>query len=319
MTRRWSIAVALLLVATPRGAAAQGVEALVAVCEAAAPGALDRCTEAAIAARALTAQSGLLTGLGSTLPGAPSTLGRRIGNTPRVALSFRAGGLQLALPDLTDRANSPVGEAKVFVPTLHGSVAVGVFDGLRLMPTVGGFLSLDLVGQTAMVFLPGGDGFKDRIGSLSLGVRVGLLRESFTLPGVSASAVRHFMGSAGYADATLGDPAEVDLRPSVTSYRLTVGKDLLAVGVLAGVGWDDYDAEATVFVNDGNNLVASTGDLGFSRRLFYTGASLNFLVLQLSTEVGWAQGLSPVSGYSGAPHDPTKGSFFGSIAARLTI
>ena len=263
---------------------------------------------------------GLLAGLGSNIAGSATTLGRRIGSTPRVALSIRGGGLYARLPNLTDRQNSPAREARFFLSTLHGSVALGVFDGFRLMPTAAGFLSLDLLAQTSLVFLPEGQGFDGRVGSLSLGARVGVLRETFTLPGITLSASRRLLGVVRMGSVPLGDPTEVEVDPSVASYRLTIGKDLLAVGLLLGAGWDVYSTDARIGVADDlAGSVTVLTPLRVSRPLFFGSASLNFLVLQLSAELGWAQGFRAPSGYGGAEFDPTRGSPFGSLAARLTI
>ena len=314
-----SLALAVMACLSP-ALTAQDVTSLSDRCQTLAPTATMQCLEGAIASQALLGHTGLLAGLGSDVSGSPTTLGRRIGSTPRIALSMRAGGLSARLPDLTDRQNVPAKEAEFFLPTLHGSVALGVFDGLRLMPTVGGFLSVDLLAQTSMVFLPTGQGFHGRVGSFSLGARVGILRESFTLPGITLSASRRLLGVVRLGSVPLGDPTDVKIDPATTSYRLVLGKDLFVVGLLLGVGWDVYSTDARIRVADGSGgIVATEAPLRATRPLFFGGTSLNLLILQLSAEAGWAKGLSAPSGYSGAAFDPTRGSLFGSLAARLTI
>ncbi|NIQ58331.1 MAG: hypothetical protein GWM92_00195, partial [Gemmatimonadetes bacterium] len=55
------------------------------------------------------------------------------------------------------------------------------------------------------------------------------------------------------------------------------------------------------------------------RRLYFGSASKTFsLILTLSLEAGFAEGLERVPAYSGA-HDPTSGSAFGSFTARLVL
>lgn len=323
MTRRleWRARSGLaLLVAWAPGLVAQDVTSLFERCQSAAPASTTRCLEGALAAQVVLGQTGLLAGLGSEIAGSPTTLGRRIGSTPRLALSVRAGGLPARLPDLTDRQNSPAREARFFLPTLHGSFSLGVFDGFRLMPTVGGFLSLDLLAQTSVVFLPEAQGFDGQVGSLSMGARLGILRETFTLPGITVSASRRLLGVVRMGSVPLGDPTEIEVDPSVASYRLVVGKDLFAVGLMVGVGWDVYTTDARIRVADQlAGSVTIVAPLKASRPLFFGGASLNFLVLQLSAEFGWAKGFTAPSGYSGADFDPTRGTVFGSLAARLTI
>ena len=319
MIRGALLGLALALAISPK-LAAQDVTSLIDRCQARAPMATTQCLDGALASQALLAYTGLLAGLGSDLAGSPTTLGRRIGSTPRIAVSMRAGGLSARLPDLTDRQNVPAKEAKFFLPTVHGSVALGVFDGFRLMPTVGGILSVDLLAQTSMIFLPKGQGFDGRIGSLSLGVRVGVLRESFTLPGVTLSVSKRLLGVIRMGSVPLGDPTDVKVDPAVTSYRLVVGKDLFAVCLLLGLGWDAYSTDVRIRVEDGAaGVVATEAALNVRRPLFFGGTSLNLLILQLSAEFGWAKGFSAPSGYAGAAFDPTRASLFGSVAARLTI
>ena len=139
-------------------------------------------------------------------------------------------------------------------------IALGLFDGVRLFPTVGGFLSLDAFGRTAFLLLPESEGFSGGTRAYTAGVRVGIFREGFTIPGVSVSASRRFVGSVDLGGTA--DPSSVTVDPSVTSFRATVGKDLFAVEWLAGFGWDDFSGDATVRAADGfGSSVSHTGCL----------------------------------------------------------
>lgn len=309
----------VLAAGLPRHVAAQDATRVRDVCLVAG-GAVTPCGEAAVAARALLADLGLLAGLGSEVPGAASTLGRRIGSTPRIGVSVQFGGMWVGTPDILDSGGSPVPEASFFVPTVQGTVAVGVLDGFSVLPTVGGFLSLDLVGRVGLLLLPDPEGFQGDAGSLTLGARVGILRESFTLPGLSLSISRRFVGDVQFGSAGTGDPGEINLDPAVTSFRATVGKDLFSVGVMAGVGWDDYSSSMDMQVSNGASaLVPVVSSLDLGRRLYFLGASMNFLVIQISAEAGWAEGFDPLSGMLGSPFDPTSSAVFGSLALRLTL
>ena len=87
-----------------------------------------------------------------------------------------------------------------------------------------------------------------------------------------------------------------------------------------GAGRDVYSTDARIGVADALlGSVSVEAPLKASRALFFGGASLNFLILQLSAELGWANGFSAPPGYTGAEFDPARGSPFGSLAARLTI
>jgi len=293
---------------------AQDAGALASLCSSSGTAGAGPCAEAAVAARALLGHVGLLAGLGSEVPGSPGTLGLRLNASPRPAFSVRTGFADVALPD-HQGASSPASQTSFLVPTLHAGLALGVFDGFLLRPTVGGFLSLDLIVQTSIVFLPSGSGFEDRVGAVSYGARLGILRETFTLPGVSVSATRRSVGDVAMGSVNQGDLFQVALEPTVTSVRATVGKDLFAVGLLAGVGWDSYGGAATIQAGD---AVATTDDLNDSRFLYFAGASMNFLILQVSAEGGMARGFAPVPGYDGASFDPGAATYFLSVAFRLT-
>jgi hypothetical protein len=264
------------------------------------------------AGRDLAADVGLLAGPGSDVPGQVSALGRRLGGTPRFALSLRAGGHSVTVPDLGGGA---AGERSAFVPAVHAGLGLGLFDGFALLPTVGGVLALDLMGQASFLFFPGSQGFDGRVDVFSVGARVGLLRESFTLPGVTLSLSRRFSGSLRLGDTGAGDAGQALIDPAVNSVRATVGKDLFAFGVLAGVGWDDFSSRIDVRVSDGaGGLTDGGGRVEGSRRLYFLGFSKQIGVLSwISAEAGWARGFDPVS--LGGASSPDRGStLFGSLA-----
>lgn len=274
------------------------------------------CFEAATAGYALMGHAGLLSGVGSAVPGTASNLGTRVGGGPRLSFFARGSAASWGLPDASDPSErtSPV------VPATHLGVAAGLFDGFRLMPTVGGFLATDLFAQASFLFPSESDGLAGGFRSYTAGVRVGLFREGFTVPGASVSVARRFVGSAGFGDLSGGDVVEARVDPSVTSVRATVSKDLFAVELLAGFGWDDYSADAAIAVpDDPSGAITATGGVSGSRRLWFGSAAMTFsLVLSLSVEAGWAEGMAPVLGYTSV-HDPGAGSAFGTFSARLVL
>jgi hypothetical protein len=310
----WIAAVAL---AAPVRLEAQTPAALAARCTAAG-GVSAVCAATGVAAEALVGHLGLLAGLGSDVPGSASTLGRRVGSTPRIALALRAGVNGAALPDLGDA--SGLASSSFLAPSVRGSVTAGLFDGFRLMPTVGGFLSVDAFGAFGVALLPERRGFDGGVGALSVGARIGILREGFTLPGVSVSLARRFVGESALGDVASGDPARLVVDPSVTSVRVTVGKNLFAVDFLGGLGWDDHAARADFNVTDGlGGRASGNGSIDASRRLYFLGAATSFgLVFSAAVELGVARGFDPVPIYLGA-FDPGGRTVFGGLALRLTI
>ncbi len=314
---------AAVLVATATilpSASAQTVETLGRNCVDAG-GPQGACMEAAVTAGAVQEHVGLLAGLGSEVAGSASTLGRRLGATPRLAFSLRTGFSRVGMPDLVDPSGPPSRKASFLLPVLHTGVTAGIFDGFSVLPTVGGLLSVDLLGNASFLFLPSGEGFDGRVEAFTFGARFGILRESFTLPGVSVSVTRRDVGKVDLYPSAAAGASSVSVDPVSTSVRATVGKDLMGVGILVGTGWDWYGGSAKIGVTGGGAgpVESTVSDLHHKRTLLFGGASMNFLILQLSTELGWASGLGPVVGYQGAPFDPTAGTFFGSIAFRLTI
>jgi hypothetical protein len=325
MSRRFAKPVASLVsifvavMSSASAARAQNVEALAAQCSNSGATAA-QCTELAITARSLQGHVGLMAGLGSEIPGSAGTLGRRLGTTPHIAGNFRVAFANVALPDLYDAGSDLPRRTTFVIPSLQAGVGVGLFDGFSVVPTVGGILSLDVFASASVLFLPSGEGFQRSGRGFTLGGRLGVFRESFTLPGVAVSVSHRSLGSIRLGDAT-GPWGSVELAPNVTSMRVTVGKDVVGVGVLAGAGRDWYGGRATIQVREagGNVVSASDGDYSHARSVIFGGASLNFLILQVSSEVGWAHGFSAVPGQEGSAFDPTAGTFYGSLAFRLTF
>jgi hypothetical protein len=124
------------------------------------------------------------------------------------------------------------------------------------------------------------------------------------------------IGTVELGSRSGGDQLEVEVDPSVVSLRGLIGKDLLAMGVLAGAGWDRYGGDGRISV-PGAEAVGS--GLESERWLYFVGASFNLLLLQLSAEGGWAGGFDEVPGRARGGYDPTSGSFFLSLAGRLTL
>lgn len=310
----WSPVVLALAAMLPAAARAQSSAVALGSACVSAGGESVPCVLAAAAGRGLMGDIGVLAGSGSEVPGGSSTLGRRLGGVPRMAPWIAFGGAKVVVPDFSD----PAGRADQghFVPSFDAGLALGVFDGFQVLPTVGGLLSLDVVGQASFLFFSDKDGFDGRVNVLSLGARLGLLQESFTLPGVSVSVTRRFAGILQYGDTGIGSPAQVSLDPAVTSVKATVGKDLFAFGVMVGMGWDHYSAETSLVASDGaGGFVSASGSLDATRHTYFAGLSKQIGVVSwVSAEVGWIDGFDPLT-VSGAT-SPEPGS---TLYARLAL
>jgi hypothetical protein len=282
-----------------------------------------RCMDLALAVQAIRGAMGLSLAGGSDLPGTASTLGHRLQNSPRFSLAARFSLVRAPVPDLLGSSSVPAGDGTFLVPGAHLVGTVGTLDGFSLAPSVGGIGSLDLFGSIHFLFPSTSDGFEERLNAWGLGARVGVLRESFTLPGVSVSLGYRSLEEIEWGRWDEGDDAEASISPSVTSFRATVGKDILGVGVLAGMGWDRHSSTGGARVRDPDSETVGdvpVGSLETDRKLFFLGGSMTYVVLQISAEAGWAEGFSEAfpSGEQGR-FGPSSRSVFASLSFRLNL
>lgn len=305
---------ALLGLAAP--GRAQSAAELTARCSDASGGA-NWCAAGAAAYQAAASGIGLASSAGSDIPGTSSTLGWRRGLGPRLALSARFTGARIPLPDLVEALALELPELRSTVSNASLEGAVGLFDGFRWAPQYGGFLSLDLVASVGVLGLPQAHGFEGDAYSAGVGARLGLLRESFDVPGVSVSAVRRFLG-----DVRLGAARAITVRlePAATSFRALIGKEFRAAGIVAGAGWDSYSGTVTIEGPESGRQPRSVTLDGpaFDRLLLFVAISRTWQVVLLAGEIGWAAGFDGFSDPSVQPFDPSAGSVFGSLSLRIT-
>ena len=281
-----------------------------AVCEGSS--AASACVDGVLGVEALVGGLGTARALGSEFPGSASTLGRRYGTTPRVATSLRLGIADVAYPGIGGAGEG----ASSWIPSLEGAVAVGVFDGFRPRPTVGGVLAVDLMATAGLAFLPGGGGFNGAQGAFGYGLRLGLVRESFSLPGITVSIVRRHGGGVEWngVGGALPDAVRLDGLTN-TSIRAVVGREFRALGIQAGVGWDAASAGG-VFTPAGSTSLAFDG-YETDRRLFFGGVTGTWLVVQFHGELAYAGGFDAAPEGAATAYDPSAGSLMGSLAFRL--
>jgi hypothetical protein len=263
-----------------------------------------------------------LTG-GNPVPGTASTLGMRLGSLPRFTLGLRVTAARVDLPPVERLASS----ADVDFPlgAISADASVGLYQGFALVPTVGGFGSVDILGSIGVIPLPSGEGFDDRAPfSWSLGARLGILRESFTAPGVSVSGMYRSVGGVTYGSTALTDTdAFIDLSEiGMWSVRGVVGKRALGFGLTGGLGWDRYTANVAGIVRDPEVLapdqviqLAQSG-MATTRLSAFANASFTFIILNLVTEIGWQGGGKAPADGSGKLE---RGALFGGLALRLAI
>jgi hypothetical protein len=321
--RRAGCGAAALLFACVTQAAAQSSE-LRAQCGTASGAAVrGLCEAVADASVILQPRAALALTGGNAVPGSASTLGMRLGSLPRVSANLRITAAAVSLPPIErvgsrDNINFPLG-------SINADASIGVYQGLALLPTVGGFGSLDLLGSVGVLPLPRGEGFNDSAPvSWAVGARVGLLRESFTAPGVSIDVLHRRVGSLSWGSPDLTEE-DVHLQHNgvrVTSVRGTVGKRFFGFGVTGGAAWDRSTADVharlrdPVVLDPGRVLEIRQQGLSTTRTALFGNASLTIMILNLATELGWQRGAAPLEG---ATDRLQRGGLFGGVAVRLAI
>jgi hypothetical protein len=282
------------------------------------PAAVATCQEGALLFQGLTGGLGLLMTGGTDLPGNGSSLGWRMPRSPRTVVFSRLKGSHLGVPDVVGAPAGSGGEESFLAAGLETGFAVGAFNGFSLAPTVGGVLALDLLGSIQWNLLPENPGFDGNTWSWSVGGRLGVIRESFSIPGITVSARYASMGRAEYGS----DAASSTLDLSGTSLRAVIGKEFMALGVLLGVGWDQYESDGgftVVLPPPGSDRTISADGFSIDRTVGFGQVTFTYLVLQLSLEGGWAWGLDTLSSPYEGRYDPTAGGPHGSFSARVTF
>ena len=323
------LGLALLDILGPRAAKAQTLQELVVSCESIEPGLASLCLHAGLTVRAAHKAIALAASGGASVPGSASTLGWRMKGSPRIAFSLKGLVARAPFPTLGRDGRTPAGKAHSNLPALHASVTVGLFDGFSPAPTVGGFGSVDLVFSGQWISTPTSVGLTGKELGWGFGARVGILRESFSLPGISLSLVRRDVGSVSLHGEASDEPFNAHSDLSVVSIRGIVGKDIGGLGFFAGAGWDRTDGRTNLSVHGtgGPGSMMSDGGLGFpnhnlqmDRRLIFAGGSMTFLAFQISLEGGIAEGIDeelPTLGTTG--FDPGQRSQFVAAGVRLTF
>ncbi|MEN8375465.1 MAG: hypothetical protein ABFS34_08455 [Gemmatimonadota bacterium] len=260
------------------------------------------------------ARAALVAGGGSPLPGSASTLGKRTAASRHVAIATRVTvGEVLGVRGATSQVAPSVDGTLVAVGV---DAAVALFDGFFAAPTVGGVFSIDALASVGWI---GGGGSLDVSDGMTwaLGARLGVLRESFTLPGLTVSAAYRQIARFEAASAGDGPGWQGDL--DGLSVRLTAGKRLGSVDALVGAGWDRVGGPLSASYTNlaGAPEVSAVADVDVGRWAGFAGVGWTFLVFQVAAEAGWQAGGDGFSD-SGVDIEPSGGRAFGGISFRFT-
>ncbi len=312
-----------------------------------------------VAAQALTSaqpQLGILLAGGNPTLGAAGAGGLRLGFLPRVSATGKVNLVFVRLPDILADGSGAIGQrlnrtVGIPAPALAATASLGVFQGINVLPMVGGIGSIDLLGSATWLPLRvagiEGVGTGTSSGSFGGGVRVGILRESFLVPGASVSLMYRRLGRVEYGDVcptaaqpqsrpaaggTLeygtcpggGDPGEFAFDLSNWSTRLVVGKRLLGFGLTGGLGYDRFASDVGFgFREPTEDFYARLTGAGLrsGRTSVFVNGSFTALLATLAVEGGWMQGGDTVGGFNAtaSDFDPGRGTFFGSLGVRVAF
>lgn len=286
---------------------------------------LPLCQDVVVAIQATQPELGLTLAGGNPVLGTASPIGTKFRFIPRIYLGGRINFVWAQIPNIRDYPDDPtqaLGIVGYSVPMPQLDVSVGVFDGLMLGSTLGGFASVELLGSLGPMILPAGAGFTNDATGFGLGARVGLIRESFTAPGVSISGEYQWAGRIQYGDVSDGDDAQFGMDLKVASFRAGVSKSFVAVGLAFTLAYDHYMSDVDFGIADpqGDLLpvvpTSAPADLTSGRWSAFLDVSYIVLFFNIVAELGW-QGQEAYATSRG--QEVASGNFFLSIGMRASL
>ena len=317
------------------------------------------CFAVAQAAESAQPQIGILLAGGNPTLGNTGTGAIRLGTLPRFSATAKLSAVWIQIPDIEQQGTAATGKLSLPAPALSGAAAIGLFPGISVAPTLGGFGSVDLLGSAT--WLPfsviGVDGFDEAPDfAYGIGARIGILRESFTAPGIALSVMRRSLGRIRYGNvcragagsnllagegdgyrleggvcAAAGDRGEFTFDLTNWSGRATVSKRLLGFGITAGAGYDRFESDLGLGVGASAQLPeigarpvfvrASEIQVETDRWSTFVNAAFSVLLARFVAEVGWMGGGSIVPGFqaSNSEFDPGSGTLFGSVGVNVGL
>ena len=281
--------------------------------------------------------------LGVVIAGGNATLGvgGTLGGLGKIYISGRANVVSSNIPRVDEVTPSTTGARADVYPTQsqiagipQADVAVGLFRGFPVGVTnVGG---IDLLGSVS--YLPSinasGVQLSTPSGSFKVGggVRVGLIQESIMFPGISVTYLHRGLPTVDLASNDgSGDSLSIrSINLSTDSYRIVASKNLLLLGIAAGIGQDHYSASGsgTAFVAARNvggigTAAESVGPIGLSQKLtrttYFVDGTLNFPIFRIIGEIGRTNSVNVPTYNSFAGSAAGSAQTFGALGVRLGL
>jgi hypothetical protein len=259
---------------------------------------------------------------GNPVPGTASTLGRRFGLAPRVSGAGRLTLVPMKLPAIRERGDN----ISMLVPTANADFTIGLISGLSILPTVGGFGSIDLLASAGIMRIAG-KGFESGLPlSYAGGIRFGVLRESFTAPGISVTAMYRGLNNIEFGTPTFSanDSAHYRIEGmNVLSLRATASKRIMFVGATIGAGYDRFRSDVRFGSRAAGTSSPALSVPGFTnvRTNLFANVSWTLLIASTVAELGFqspgSRSSAPIP--AGSENLTEKGSFFGSLALRIAL
>lgn len=282
------------------------------------------CTAAVDATRAFHPVLGGLVSGGNPVLGS----GGPLGGPGHFTATARVNAIEVVLPDLSydGRSSSVPAGQKIFAPAPQVEASVGLYGGLP-----SGLLALDFLGSAQLLPTSVFDDFSveegaRRIGNAALGLgygaRVGILRETGPLPGISVSIMRRDLPTISYGNIQNGDEFQYSVNLHAANLRLVAGKTLAIVTVAGGLGWDKYTGNALIQVRPSVPAVPATDvpiKLNTSRATFFVDAGLNLALLKVVGEAGYQTGKDQKLSTDFEDFDTHKGKFYAGLGLRVGL
>ena len=262
----------------------------------------DACQKAIDLFRYLAPQLGTIVAGGNPTQGIAGTLG----GPGHFSFGIRANGLSGSIPQIdrvvprTDGATNdmayPIEDQLVGFAT--ADLGIGIFRGM----TNSGLGALDALvsvsylpeysNSSVAITLPDGS-FK-----FGLGAKLGILRESSTRPGIAVSYLVRQLPSVNIVGMS-GDDRLVldDVQVRAKSWRATIGKSFLFLGLGGGFGRDTYDSDADITVTVAPRQATEGGTGGpirltqdLTRTNVFGSVWINAKVMKIVGELGRVSG-----------------------------
>lgn len=240
---------------------------------------------------------------GSVTLGEAGSLGR----AGKLTIGARATLVNRGAPSTSGTTVSTAGEmAHSFATTNHSAVVISVdaagtlWRGIRAGEThilgVTGLLSAGLLPalDASDLEISGGDGLV-----VSGGVRLGIVEETRNSPAIGFTTMFRSVPSMDVRTEPLpttdGGTMSLtmnDITGSVTQWRAAASKHFGSIGLIAGVGGDDFEGRGDLVLQRESPESSTPGEYGFNfhRTLLFAGASYQVGHWQIGAEIGRLSG-----------------------------